>query len=166
MTLTQTEIEEKRTEDVLDELLRLFWAEQGLEKRRDLGLMSAAIPFSRHTPVLVLDLCCGPGDVGRAIRARYPNSQIDCIDRDLFLISMCIAMNRRERVPGQTLVRDLWHANLHNGLEPGYDVIATANALHWLNAQRVVDVSRDVFRLLRPGGVFFFVEPACAEKTF
>jgi SAM-dependent methyltransferase len=75
-------------------------------------------------------------------------------------------MNRREEVPGQSFVRDLWHANWQNGLEPEYDVVATANALHWLDARRVAQVSQEVFRLLRSGGVFLFAEPACAEKTF
>lgn len=112
MSLTQSQIEKKLTNENLDELLRLWWAEQGAEeKRRDLDLMAAAIPFAQHATLRVLDLCCGPGDVGRAIRARYPNAQIDCVDRDVFLISMCIGINWREGVPGQHLVRDLWDTN-------------------------------------------------------
>ena len=166
MSLTQSQIEKKLTNEDLDELLHLWWTEQGAEKRRDLDLMAAAIPFRHDATLRVLDLCCGPGDVGRAIRARYPNSQIDCVDRDVFLISMCIGMNRRKGVPGQNFVRDMWDTNWHNGLEPEYDVVATANALHWLDARRVAQVSQDVFRLLRPAGVFLFVEPACTEKTF
>jgi len=166
MSLTQSQIEKKLTKEALDELLPLWWAEQGAEKRRDLALMAAAIPFPHGAALRVLDLCCGPGDLGRAIRARYPNSQIDCLDRDVFLISMCIGMNRRKGVPGRHFVRDLWDTNWHDGLEPEYDVIATANALHWLDAGRVAQVSQDVFRLLRPAGVFLFAEPACAEKTF
>jgi hypothetical protein len=72
MSLTQSQIEKRLTNEDLDELLHLWWAEQGAEKRRDLD----------HDATLqVLDLCCGPGDVGRAIRARYPNS--DCVDRDI-----------------------------------------------------------------------------------
>jgi len=35
-------------------------------KRRDLDLMVAAIPFSKDATLRVLDLCCGPGDVGRS----------------------------------------------------------------------------------------------------
>jgi len=166
MSLTQSQIEKKLTNEDLEELMHLWWTEQGAEKRRDLDLMAAAIPFPRDATLRVLDLCCGPGDVGRAIRSRYPNSQIDYVDRDVFLISLCIGMNRREGVPGRNLVRDLWDSNWHNDLEPEYDVVATANGLHWLDARRVAQVSQDVFRLLRTAGVFLFVEPACTEKTF
>ncbi len=164
--LTQSQIEKKLTSEVLEELLHLWWAEQGSEKRRDLDLVATVIPFPQDAPLRVLDLCCGPGDVGRAIRGRYPNSQIDCVDRDEFLISMCIGINRSEGVPGQNFVRDLWDMNWHIGLAREYDVVATANALHWLDARRVAQVAQDVFRLLRPAGVFLFVEPACTEKTF
>jgi len=166
MALTQSGIEKKLGNAELDELLRLWWAEQGAEKRRDLDLIAAAIPFPKDAALRVLDLCCGPGDVGRTIRARYPNSRIDFVDRDVFLISICIGVNRREGVAGETLVRDLRDADWHKGLEAGYDVVATANALHWLDARRVAEVCRDVFRLLSPGGVFLLVEPACSENRF
>ena len=111
MSPTQSQIEKKLTNEDLDELLHLWWAEQGAEKRRDLDLMAAAIRFRHDATLRVLDLCCGPGDVGRAIRARYPNSQIDCVDRDVFLISMCIGMNRREGVPAVSLMNSTASGN-------------------------------------------------------
>jgi SAM-dependent methyltransferase len=165
--LTQSQIEETLSNKNLDELLHLWWAEQGAaEKKRDLELMATALPFSADQGLRVLDLCCGPGDVGRAIRSRFPNSRIDCVDRDLFLISICMKVNLREGIPGQIFVRDLWHTDWYSGLSRGYDVVAIANALHWFDARRVRELFADVLRLLRSGGVFVFVEPACAEKTF
>jgi SAM-dependent methyltransferase len=166
MALTQSQIENKLTNEHLDELLPLWQAEQGAAKGRDLDLMAAALPFPVDARLQVLDLCCGPGDVGRSIRARYPHSQIDCVDRDVFLISICAGVNRREDVPARNFVRDLWNADWHNGLRHDYDVVATANAFHWFDASRVADLFKDVFNLLRLGGVFLFVEPACAEKMF
>ncbi len=164
--LNRTQISEKLRSQDLDELLQLWWAEQGAEKRRDLELMAAALPFSPDENLLALDLCCGPGDVGRAIRSRFPNSRIDCVDRDLFLLSICIGVNQRESVPGQASVRDLWNLDWRSGLSRGYDVVATANALHWFDVGRAAELFIEIFQLLRPGGVFLFVEPACAQQTF
>ena len=164
MSLTQSQIEKKLSNENLDELLDLWRTEQGAEKRRDLDLMAAAIPFSKDATLRVLDLCCGPGDVGRAVRARYPKSQIDCLDRDVFLISICLLTNRREGISGQSFVRDLWEPDWCRGLERDYDMVATANALHWLDARRVFELCKDVFRLLRPGGVFLFVDPPAARR--
>lgn len=45
MSLTQSQIEKKLTNEDLDELLHLYWTEQGAEKRRDLDLMATVIPF-------------------------------------------------------------------------------------------------------------------------
>ncbi len=166
LPLTQNQIEKKLTDENLDELLHLWWAEQGDAKRRDLELIASAIPFSSNEGLIVLDLGCGPGDVGRAIWSRFPHSRVDCLDRDLFLISMCIGLNRREGVPGKTFVRDLSNSDWCTGLSRDYDVVATANALHWLDARRAGELFTEVFRALRSGGVFLFVEPACAEKIF
>lgn len=164
--LTQSEIEKKLGHAELDELLRLWQLEQGFEKRRDLELVAAALPFSQTAPLRVLDLCCGPGDVGRAIHARFPAAHVDCVDRDVFLISMCVLENRRAGVPGGAFVRDLWEPEWSAGLGADYDVVAVANALHWLDERRVRAVCKDVYALLRGGAVFVLVEPTRAEPAF
>src|SRR5213083_2964063 len=64
--LTETQIAEKLSSENLDELLQLWRTEQGVAKRRDLELMAAALPFQTDANLRVLDMCCGPGDVGRA----------------------------------------------------------------------------------------------------
>src|SRR4029077_2053397 len=96
-----------RIHDHVDELLELWWAEQGASKTSDLALVASAIPFPRSEAIRALDLCCGPGDVGRAIRHLYPNAQIDGIDRDPFLTSICKAVNQRDPIPGTVVVKDL-----------------------------------------------------------
>jgi len=163
--ISQAEIE-TRIGGHLDELLGLWWAEQGSEKTRDLQLMATVLPFPRDNALRVLDLCCGPGDVGRAIRREYPNAQIDCVDRDPFLTSICIGVNRRERIPGRVITRDLENGDWQADLLGGYNVVATANALHWFDAERAGALLREVHGLLGGGGVFLFAEPASAETPF
>ena len=90
--ISQAEID-ARIHDHIDELLALWWSEQGASKTNDLELIASAIPFPRHQAIRALDLCCGPGDVGRAIRQIYPNAQVDGVDRDPFLTSICRAVN-------------------------------------------------------------------------
>src|SRR6185295_5714532 len=81
--ISRTEID-SRINGHIDELLELWWAEQGASKPKDLELIALAMPFPRGQAIRALDLCCGPGDVGRAIRQIYPKAQIDCIDQDPF----------------------------------------------------------------------------------
>jgi len=163
--IPQAEID-ARIKGHLDELLELWWAEQGVSKPRDLELIALALPFPRGDAIRALDLCCGPGDVGRAIRSVYPKARIDCIDRDPFLTSICRAINQRERIPGALVVKDLAEENWRDVLTDEYDVVATVNALHWFDARRAGQLVEEIHETLRDGGLFVFAEPACPETPF
>jgi SAM-dependent methyltransferase len=163
--ISQAEID-ARIHPHADELLSLWWAEQGATKPNDLELIAAAIPFPREQSIRALDLCCGPGDVGRAIRKTYPNARVDGIDRDPFLMSICRAVNERERIPGTLVVRDLQDDGWLDRLSGDYDVVATVNALHWFDARRAAQLVADVHGALRDGGVFLLAEPAAVETPF
>ena len=163
--ISQAEID-ARISSHIDELLELWWAEQGASKPKDLELIASAIPFQRGQAIRALDLCCGPGDVGRAIRQIYPSAQIDGIDRDPFLTSICAAVNQRDRVPGTLVVRDLKDDGWVDQLPGNYDVVATVNALHWFDAGRGAQLVKDVHGTLRGGGLFVLAEPACPETPF
>jgi trans-aconitate methyltransferase len=164
--LTQTQIADRLRNENLDEWLELWWATQGTAKRGALELVAAILPFLTTAKLCVLDLCCGPGDVGRTIRSRFPKARVDCIDRDLFLLSLCAALNKRLGIDGEIFTRDLWNTDWTAGLSNRYDAIATANALDWFDVPRVAELFKDMFRLLRPGGVFVFLEPASADAKF
>jgi tRNA (cmo5U34)-methyltransferase len=163
--LGQREIE-PRISGHLDELLSLWWAEQGPSKPRDLELIASSLPFPRRQALRVLDLCCGPGDVGRAIRRVYPSAEIDCVDRDPFLLSICAGVNRRDHIPGNIVQADLEDDSWHRALAGGYDVVAAANALHWLDLARGKKILRDAHELLCSGGIFVLAEPVTPEQPF
>lgn len=163
--ISQAEID-ARIHDHIDELLELWWAEQGASKTNDLQLIASAIPFPRSQAIRALDLCCGPGDAGRAIRQAYPTAHIDGIDRDPFLTSICRAVNQRDRIPGTLVVGDLTDDGWLNQLPGNYDVGAAVNALHWFNAGRAAQLLEDVHGTLRAGGLLLIAEPACPEAPF
>jgi tRNA (cmo5U34)-methyltransferase len=163
--ISQAEID-ARIGSHIDELLELWWAEQGASKPEDLELIALAMPFPRDQAIRALDLCCGPGDVGRAIRQIYPKAQIDCIDRDPFLTSICRAVNQRARIPGRLVVSDLKDDGWLDELPGNYDVVATVNALHWFDARRAGQLVKDVHGTLRGGGLFLLAEPVSPETPF
>ena len=163
--ITQAEID-SRIHGHVDELLELWWAEQGASKPNDLALIASAIPFPRTQAIRALDLCCGPGDAGRAIRKVYPMAHVDCIDRDPFLTSICRAVNQRDRIPGTLVVSDLNDDGWLNQLPGNYDVVAMINALHWFDASRAAQLVEDIHGTLRDGGIFLLAEPACPEPPF
>jgi SAM-dependent methyltransferase len=165
--LFQNQIEEKLQSENLDDWLNLWWVSQGGEPRnRRLSLIAEMLPFPHDRELGVLDLCCGPGDLGRFVRQRFPKARIDCVDRDPFLLALCTALNRREEIPGQTFVRDMWDTTWSAGVPSNYDAIVCSTALHWFDVERLGELFADVFSLLKRGGVFLFAEPACAPRPF
>ena len=94
------------------------------------------------------------------------NAQIDCVDRDPFLTSICAGVNRRDQVPGKIVVADLRAHGWQDGLSRDYDAVVTANALHWFEVPRAEQLAQDIHALLRSGGVFVFAEPASPEVPF
>ena len=163
--ISQAEID-ARIRSHTDELLALWWAEQGASKLNDLALITSAIPCPRGQAIRALDLCCGPGDVGRAIRQTFPKAQIDCIDRDPFLTSICRAVNQRDRIPGRVVVRDLKDDGWLDEVAGNYDVAAIVNALHWFDARRARQLIEEIHGTLCGGGIFLLAEPASPEFPF
>jgi trans-aconitate 2-methyltransferase len=149
-----------------DELLALWQAEQGEAKARDLELIAAVLPLAGDQPLRILDLCCGPGDVGRAVQRRFPNAHVDGVDRDPFLTSICRRVNGQSGAKSETFVRDLEDVDWHSPLSPPYDAAVVANALHWFTPKRAGEIAMDVLRLLRAGAAFILVEPTRVDTPF
>ena len=165
--LSQSQIEEKLRNENLDEWLQLWRVSQGGEARnRRLRLIAEMVPFQRNQELAVLDMCCGPGDLGRFVRERFLKARIDCVDRDPFLLALCTALNGRERIPGQTFVRDMWDTNWSAGLPNAYEGVVASTALHWFDVERLRELFADTYRLLKRGGVFLFAEPASVQQPF
>jgi SAM-dependent methyltransferase len=163
---TQAEIEDKLRGEDLNPWLDLWRAEQGPAKPGALKLIAAAIPFPLDGSLRVLDVGCGTGDTGRVIHSRFPGARIDSVDRNEFFVSLCEAVNRREGITGQTLVRDLSKPGWQRDLSSDYDVVVAVNAMHWFSLAKAAELFGDILYALRPGGVLLLMEPAGAELPF
>jgi SAM-dependent methyltransferase len=155
-----------RIKDHVEELLRLWWAEQGgAIKDRELQIISSTLPPPRDRTRRAMDLGCGPGDLGRAIGRQFPDTHIDFVDRDPLLLAICREFNATLALAGTYRQLDLSDGSWCQDL-PFYDVIAAANAIHWLSLDRAEAVLADVHRLLDAGGTFVFAEPVRPEVPF
>src|SRR5262249_9859370 len=130
---TQAETEEKLRGEDLNAWLDLWRTEQGPAKPAALKLIAAAIPFPVDRSLRVLDVGCGTGDAGRVTHSRFAGARIDCVDRNEFFVSLCGAVNRRDAITGQTLVRDLSEPDWQRGLASEFDVVLAVNTAHWFS---------------------------------
>jgi tRNA (cmo5U34)-methyltransferase len=111
-------------------------------------------PWQWDEPIRVLDLGAGYGAVTEAILHRYYKATIVCVDG-----SEAMLQHARPRLATygeqvQLLLRDLadpaWHADLAGPFHGAVSAIA----LHHLTDERKRQLCREVFELLRPGGLF------------
>lgn len=63
-------------------------------------------------------------------------------------------------------MRDLWDRNWSVGTASSYDVVATANALHWLDAPRAAQLFTEIHALTTKGrSVFYSRNPRAQSKS-
>lgn len=141
-------------------LISLWGISQGgVNRNKILRMISEIIPFNDDESINVLDMCSGPGDLGRHIKNRFENSNIDFVDRDYFLMGLCQRINEQCSISGRNFIRDGWHQNWYEGLSEKYQVIVSANALHWFDKIRLLELFKDFYNLLDDKGILIFFEP-------
>jgi SAM-dependent methyltransferase len=105
--------------------------------------------------LLMLDLACGPGSVSQRVLARFPQARSIAVDLDPLLLALgrgaLGTAEGRLRWAEADLTNPAWVDALG---ESHFDAVLTTTALHWLSAAQLVQLYRELGRLVRPGGVF------------
>ena len=114
---------------------------------------------------VVLDLACGTGSITARLLRRLPQARSTALDLDPALLS--IARGTFADDPRVTLVTaDLTDPHWPDALpHRSYDAVVTATALHWLTADALRTVYRQVAGLLREGGVFLNADHMRDDET-
>ncbi|MCI4373421.1 MAG: class I SAM-dependent methyltransferase [Thermoplasmata archaeon] len=116
-----------------------------------------------------LDLGCGPGAVSERLLARFPQARSVGVDFDPVLLRLGASglgsvAGRMTWVDADLRARG-WSSSLPSGR---YDAALSSTALHWLTGPQLGRFYRDLFRILRPGGVLLNADqismPAGAKK--
>lgn len=107
-----------------------------------------------------LDLGAGDGVLSAALLAQYPAATVTLVD---FSEPMLAAARRRfagQTVPPRTVVADLAASSWRTlvAAEAPFDAVVSGFAIHHLPDARKQALYREIFGLLRPGGVFVNVE--------
>ncbi len=114
-----------------------------------LDLVAAVTP-DRH-PV-VLDLAGGTGSISIRVLRRFHAALTVLVDVDPVLLTIARAsVDDRTTILASDLRSAAWTATLPRR---DFDAVLTATALHWIDADRLTALYREVRDLLRPGGVF------------
>lgn len=111
-----------------------------------------AVAAGLDRPARVLDLAGGTGSISLRLLRRLPGAEVTLLDLDPVLLHIA-----RATLPAgaRIVVGDLREPDWFRAIPAaGFDAILTATALHWLAADRLAAVYRDLHRLLARGGLF------------
>lgn len=113
----------------------------------------------------VLDLARGTGTITARLLARFPEATSTGVDLDPALLAIAegtFAGDERVGLVTADLKDPDWPARLPHD---SYDAVLTATALHWLHREPLADLSGQVARLVRDGGVFMNADHMIDEST-
>ncbi|MEV4512329.1 class I SAM-dependent methyltransferase [Dactylosporangium sp. NPDC049525] len=99
----------------------------------------------------ILDLAGGTGTITLRALDRFPAADVTVLDLDPVLLAIAEAsLHARARIVTADLRRPDWQESLPGG----FDAVLTATALHWLPAERLSGLYREIHAVLRDGGIF------------
>ncbi len=102
-----------------------------------------------------LDLGSGPGSLSIRLLRRFPRARVVAVDLDPVVLQVGQGALGHARGRLTWVEGDLGHAGWTRGLPVSrVDAALSTTALHWLDPPRLRQLYRDLYRLLRPGGVF------------
>jgi tRNA (cmo5U34)-methyltransferase len=130
-------------------------AETVIPRRREqLGLLAELIPAPRDAAIAVLDLGAGFGAVTEQILTRYVNASVTCVDGSAEMVR--IARERMAKYGARVRFcnGDLAEAAWRRPVGGSFEAAVSAVAIHHLSDERKRVLYREVYELLRPGGVF------------
>jgi len=119
-------------------------------------LINATLPAIEN----VLDLGCGDGALAASVLARHQDASAVLVD-----FSEPMLARAQERFDGNDAAAVLVHADFCErtwidrlpDARP-YDLVISGYAIHHLDDERKLLLFRDIYRLLRPGGLFLNLE--------
>jgi SAM-dependent methyltransferase len=125
-----------------------------------IDLMHRLIDATLPSVEAVVDLGCGDGALAASVLARHPSARACLIDFSAAMLDRARERFRASTSAVSLLRLDLsdrdWTQHLTLNREP--DLIVSGFAIHHLDDARKQELYREVFDLLKPGGLFINLE--------
>jgi tRNA (cmo5U34)-methyltransferase len=132
------------------------------EYRSMIKYLISSIPFYESKPIKVLDLGCGTGNITAAVKKRYPNARVTCIDLAEHMIELA-KYKLSHYTDINYLVGDLRNVKF----ESDYDLIISSLALHHLQTdEEKVKIYQKIYDSLKVGGAFYNADNVLASTKY
>ncbi|MCL2049162.1 MAG: methyltransferase domain-containing protein [Defluviitaleaceae bacterium] len=119
----------------------------------------SVIPFPRESVFSMIDLGCGTGTVSRAVKAKFPNAKITCVDIAEKMLELA-----KVKIGGNVACIQ---ADFNGLVFPEkYDLVVSSLALHHLENNRdKLHFYKKIYSALNQGGVFINADVVLGSDT-
>lgn len=112
----------------------------------------------------VLDLGCGTGSLILSVLEAFPEATVTGIDFDPTLLWLAEARLSHYAKRSNIILADLRDAAWLKTVEPPFDAVVSATALHWFRPEHLSALYQQIFGIMRPGGLFLNADHAGSES--
>ena len=122
----------------------------------------SSIPFEDSKHIKVLDLGCGTGNITLAVKKRYPNAQVTCVDLAESMINLAkFKLSEYEDI--EYHIGDLRDIEFNSD----YDLIISSLALHHLKTdEEKIAIYQKIYDSLKDGGAFYNADSVTASSEY
>nr|GEW28433.1 S-adenosyl-L-methionine-dependent methyltransferase [Tanacetum cinerariifolium] len=112
----------------------------------------------------ILDIGCSVGVSTRYLADKFPSAKLTGLDLSPYFLA--VAKYKEKKTPKKSNSFEWIHANGENtGLDSqSFDIVSIAYVLHECPARATINLVKEAFRLLRPGGTFVITDNSPKSK--
>ena len=109
---------------------------------------------TQHSVEAVLDLGCGTGSLMSFVLEAFPEVEVVGVDFDPAILWLAEARLGRFGDRSRVILADMRSASWTRDVPSQLDAVVSATALHWLNADQLSGLYRQIAPLMRHGAIF------------
>ena len=127
--------------------------------RQMVDVLVSLLTYEKSQPFQVIDLGCGTGTISRAVKDKFPNIRLTCVDISKNMLAIASAKNGAET--------RLIEADFNTFVFPGkYDAVVSSLALHHLETESdKLNFYKAIFAAMNPGGIFVNIDVVQSDDS-
>ncbi|XP_022985996.1 uncharacterized protein LOC111483862 [Cucurbita maxima] len=123
------------------------------------------LQYSKNPILDILDIGCSIGFGTRQLADKFPTAKVTGLDLSPYFLSVAQYMDKK-RAPRKNAIRWLHGNGEETGLpSTSFDLLSIAYLFHECPKVAIVNILKESFRLLRPGGTIVITDQASKSKA-